>query len=146
MSPPQGHVPGETVAVTCRPGYIPEGDMTSLCQNNRTWATPSGACVRLSCGPPPVEDATSVKVLGRSQLYGERVMFMCRPGLSPTRNPTCPHLYREWRMGRCSCLCSDVQVPVSEWRQVRVPEQMQVHAGIRGDSVPSPYVPAFVFV
>lgn len=41
----------------------------------------------LSCGPPPVEDATSVKVLGRSQLYGERVMFMCRPGLSPTRNP-----------------------------------------------------------
>ncbi|KAL8570681.1 hypothetical protein ACOMHN_039116 [Nucella lapillus] len=92
--PPGDHFPGDRVALSCRPGYQPEGDMTSLCLDNRTWTEPAGECRRLSCGPPPVEDRHRVKVFGRSYLYGDRVMYMCRRGMAPARVPptlVCTH-------------------------------------------------------
>ena len=45
VAPPVGHFPGDRVVLSCRPGYRPEGDMTSLCQENRTWTAPAGSCV-----------------------------------------------------------------------------------------------------
>ncbi|XP_076439986.1 sushi, von Willebrand factor type A, EGF and pentraxin domain-containing protein 1-like isoform X2 [Babylonia areolata] len=85
--PPGDHYPGVSVALSCRPGYQPQGDMTSQCMADRTWTQPTGSCRRLSCGPPPMENRHTVKVFGRSYLYGDRVMWMCRRGFSPSRVP-----------------------------------------------------------
>ncbi|KAK7501166.1 hypothetical protein BaRGS_00007651, partial [Batillaria attramentaria] len=87
LPPPARFLPGDSAVLSCRPGYRPEGDMTSLCKGDRTWTLPSGSCVRVSCGPPPVEDAGTVKVFGNSFLFGDTVMYMCRPGLAPACLP-----------------------------------------------------------
>ena len=62
-----------------------------------------------------MENRHQVKVFGRSYLYGDRVMYMCRPGLFPAHNPptlTCTES-GQWDgvvscVGRgtvCVCVC-----------------------------------------
>lgn len=106
--PRKVHFPGDTVVLSCRHGYRPEGNMTSRCQDDRAWTTPSGTCERVSCGPPPVDNPQNVKIFGRSYLYGDHVMYMCRPGLSPVCNPptlTCLETGQWDNAAECTAQC-----------------------------------------
>ncbi|XP_055886163.1 sushi, von Willebrand factor type A, EGF and pentraxin domain-containing protein 1-like [Biomphalaria glabrata] len=81
--PPPGKLIGSQTVLECVPGYVANGDLTSVCQSDGSWTLPTGRCERAFCGKPVVENALNVKLIGQNYYYGDTVVFICRYGLMP---------------------------------------------------------------
>ncbi|XP_048255629.1 sushi, von Willebrand factor type A, EGF and pentraxin domain-containing protein 1-like [Haliotis rufescens] len=82
-----GYLVGDSATIECEAGYQPQGDMMAECLEGGLWSRPTGHCAKIYCGRPKIRDMVNVMLIGRSYFYGDHVMFMCRPGLTPARIP-----------------------------------------------------------
>ncbi|KAK2150293.1 hypothetical protein LSH36_413g01017 [Paralvinella palmiformis] len=78
-------VVGDTIVLQCEEGYQETETMTITCQDDTWWTEPRGRCQRLSCGVP--KNQPWVVILGSSFNFGDKVMYMCRQGLTPATEP-----------------------------------------------------------
>ncbi|XP_074641309.1 sushi, von Willebrand factor type A, EGF and pentraxin domain-containing protein 1-like [Tubulanus polymorphus] len=80
--PPGPYALGDTVRLGCILGYRPIGDLSTTCQDDRTWSKPIGGCKRISCGKP--RQTTGVwMMIGRQYLFKDSVRYVCQRGLRP---------------------------------------------------------------
>ncbi|CAH1773668.1 unnamed protein product [Owenia fusiformis] len=78
-------MPGDSIELFCGLGYERKGDMNIVCLPNNTWSTPKGFCTKKHCGKPATNDR-NVVIMGKATNqynYRDRLVYMCRPGLSP---------------------------------------------------------------
>ena len=74
----EGFQYGDKIHYACNRGFILVGNVTRICEADKSWSGSPAVCERIDCGPPIAPEHGEVKT--KATRYGSRARFLCNEG------------------------------------------------------------------